>query len=285
MKDLAGKVIVITGASSGIGAATALACARAGMKVVLGARRQEKLQQVADAVRAAGGEAAIVVGDVTEEGNHAALLDQATTTFGGFDVVFANAGYGIEKAFTAMSGEDVRRMFEVNFFASVDLCREAAQRWIDQERGGHLVICSSCLSKFTLAYYGVYAASKAAQSMVARAMRHELSPHAIEVSSVHPVTTKTEFFDVAAAESGFSDGSGGSNGVPDHAPKAFVQSPDRVARAIVAALRRPRSEIWTSWTVRFASALFTLFPGLLDLVMRRKAARERHRHPIGKSGG
>ncbi len=283
-RNLEGKVIVITGASSGIGAATAVECARAGMKVVLGARRRDRLDEVAKAVQAVGGEAAVVVGDVLEEGNSKALLDEATRVFGGFDAVFANAGYGMERAFTSMSQDEFRRIFEVNFFASVELCRDAAHRWLEEDRGGHLLLCSSCLSKFTLAYYGVYAATKAAQSMVARAMRHELAPHGIEVASVHPVTTKTEFFDVAASESGFRADQAGQDGVPDHAPKAFVQSPRRVARAIVKTLRSPRSEVWTSWTVRFASALFTLFPWLLDLVMRNKAKADRPRHPIGRSG-
>ena len=275
MRDLSGKVIVITGASSGIGAATAIECGRSGMKVVLGARRADRLEAVARRVREAGGEAAIVVGDVTDETNVADLLDEAVRSFGGFDAVFANAGYGTEIPFTAMTEEDLRTMFEVNFFASIALCREAAHRWMDAERGGHLLLCSSCLSKFTLAYYGVYAATKASQAMVARSMRHELSAHGIEVSSVHPVTTRTEFFEVSAERSGFESG---DSTVPDHAPKAFVQPPERVARAVVKCLRSPRSEVWTSWLVRFASALFTLWPGLQDLVIRRQAAQDRHRH-------
>lgn len=285
MRNLEGKVIVITGASSGIGAATAIECVRAGMKVVLGARRRDRLEKVADEIREMGGESAIVVGDVTDDDNSTALLDEAAGSFGCFDAVFANAGYGLERAFTSMSHEELHRMFEVNFFASVELCREAALRWIDAERGGHLLVCSSCLSKFTLAYHGVYSATKAAQAMIARAMRHELAPHGIEVASVHPVTTRTEFFDVAATESGFASGEAGQGGIPDHAHKAFVQSPERVARAVVKTLRSPRSEVWTSWTVRFASALFTLSPGLLDFVLRRKAAADRLRHPIGKSEG
>ena len=275
MKDLSGKVIVITGASSGIGAATALECARVGMKVVLGARRVDRLEAVAEKIRQLGGEAAIVVGDVTDEGNVDALLDEAERSFGGCDAVFANAGYGTEAAFTAMSDEDFRGMFEVNFFASVELCREAAIRWMDRDRGGHLLICSSCLAKFTLAYYGVYAATKSAQAMVARSMRYELAGRGIEVSSVHPVTTRTEFFEVSAARSGVE--TSGAD-VPDHAPKGFVQTPERVARAVVRCLRSPRSEVWTSWTVRFASALFTLLPGLQDLVMRRQAARDHGGH-------
>ena len=284
-RDLKDKVIVITGASSGIGAATAIECARAGMKVVLGARRRDRLEEVAKAVRSVGGEATIVVGDVLDDGNSKELLDEATRAYGGFDAVFANAGYGLERAFTSMTHDEFRRIFEVNFFASVELCRDAAHRWLDEDRKGHLLLCSSCLSKFTLAYYGVYAATKAAQAMVARAMRHELTPHGIEVASVHPVTTRTEFFDVAASESGFASGEAGQDGVPDHAPKAFVQSPQKVARAIVKTLESPRSEVWTSWTVRFASALFTLFPWLLDVVMRNKAKADRPRHPIRSSGG
>ena len=103
------------------------------------------------------------MGDVTDEGNSSALLDEAVRSFGGFDAVFANAGYGVERAFTSMSSEELRRMFEVHFFSSVELCREAAHRWLDAGRGGHLLICSSCLSKFTLAYYGVYSATQAVQ--------------------------------------------------------------------------------------------------------------------------
>jgi NAD(P)-dependent dehydrogenase (short-subunit alcohol dehydrogenase family) len=282
MRDLSGKVIVITGASSGIGAATAIECARSGMKVVLGGRRVDRLEEVALRVRDVGGEAAIVVGDVTDESNVTDLLDEAVRSFGGFDVVFSNAGYGTEVPFTAMTEEALRAMFEVNFFASVTLCREAAHRWMDEGRGGHLLLCSSCLSKFTLAYYGVYAATKASQAMVARSMRHELAGHGIEVSSVHPVTTRTEFFEVSAERSGFESG---DSTVPDHAPKAFIQTPERVARAVVKCLRSPRSEVWTSWLVRFASALFTLWPGLQDLVIRRQAAQDRHRHDPRRPSG
>ena len=282
MNDLSGRAIVITGASSGIGAATAMACAEAGMNVVLGARRPDRLESIAERVRATGVEAGIVVGDVADPDNVSDLLDEADRLFGGADAVFANAGYGTEKAFTAMSDEDFRRMFEVNFFASVALCREAALRWLDRGRGGHLLICSSCLAKFTLPYYGVYAATKSAQAMVARSMRYELAPHGIEVSSVHPVTTRTEFFEVSSELSGVD--AGGST-VPDHAPKAFVQPPERVARAVVSCLRSPRSEVWTSLITRFASALFTFLPGLQDLVMRRQAGRDASLHdprpPVG----
>ena len=283
--SLAGKVVLITGASSGIGAATAIACAREGMNLVLGARRADRLDEVAERARSHGARVELLVGDVCDPGNAAALLDLAKERLGGADVVFANAGYSFERPLTSTSDEELRRMFEVNFFASIELCRLAASRWIEADHSGHLVLCSSCVSKFPLPYQGVYAATKAAQAMVARSLRHELAPLGIEVSTVHPITTRTEFFDTSAAHSGFESSAAGKDGVPDHAPRFFVQTPERVARAIVKSLKSPRSEIWTSWIVRFSAALFTCFPGLQDLVMSRQAASARHRHQIKPPSG
>jgi len=135
-------------------------------------------------------------------------------------------------------------------------------------------MCSSCLAKFTMPYYAAYSATKAAQNHVCRALRLELAHEGIQVSSVHPITTKTEFFAGVAAASGNDEP--GAADVPDHAPQLFVQPPQRVARAIVRCLRRPRAEVWTSHIVRFSAALMTLFPPVLDLSMRREASRRRH---------
>ena len=270
--DLRGKVAVITGGSSGIGAATAHAVVAEGMKVVLAARRLERLDAVAAALRAKGGEVHGVAIDVAAPGASAQLLDAAERAFGRFDMVFANAGYGMERAHHETPEADLRQMFEVNFFASLDLVTVSAKRLIATHRRGHLLMSSSCLAKFTLPYYGAYAATKAAQAMMCRAMRFELEPHGIEVSSVHPVTTVTEFFEQSAARSGL-----GANGgkVPDHAPKFFVQPPERVARAIVACLRRPRSEVWTSLLVRLSAGVITAFPWVFDGACRREARRSR----------
>lgn len=284
-RSLQGKVVVITGASSGIGAATAIACAHRGMHLVLGARRADRLEEIAERARSHGVKVELLVGDVCDQGNSEALLDLADERLGGADVVFSNAGYSFERPLTSTSDAELRRMFEVNFFASVELGRLAAARWIAAKRGGHLILCSSCVSKFPLPYQGVYAATKAAQAMVARSMRHELAPQEIEVSTVHPITTRTEFFDTSAAHSGFEASRAGKDGVPDHAPRFFIQTPERVAEAIVRAIQSPRSEIWTSWIVRFSAALFTLFPGLQDRVMSRQAASARPRHPIEPPSG
>lgn len=281
--SLAGKVAIVTGASSGIGAATAREFAKAGMRLVITARREDRLRALAKELEALAprrasastpdaGMVEVVVGDAVDPAMHARLLDVAERRFGGFDFVFANAGYGIEKGLLEMDPAALRHMFEVNFFSSIELLRLSARRLIDANRGGHLLLCSSALAKLSLPYFGVYAATKAAQAMVARSLRFELEPHGIEVSSVHPIATVTEFFDLAHPRASRPHG---STRVPLHAPRAFIQKPERVARAIVAVLRRPRSEVWTSHIVRLSSGLLTAFPFVADYVLRREARRTR----------
>ena len=266
------QVIIITGASSGIGAATAIECAKAGMDMVLNARRADRLEQVADTVRRCGRKAEIVVGDVTEEGMSQRMLDTAQGAFGRFDVVFANAGYGFERSVVQMDDQELRQIFDVNFFASFELIREAAKRLINDERSGHLLMCSSCLAKFTLPFYSAYSATKAAQNHFCRAMRLELARYNIEVSSAHPITTTTEFFEVSKQLSGQADN---TSTVPDHASKMLVQPPERVARAIVRCLRKPRPEVWTSHIVRSVAGVMTAFPRFFDLVVRKQAKGRR----------
>jgi short-subunit dehydrogenase len=278
-RQLTGQVIVITGASSGIGAATAVACAEAGMDVVLNARRADRLDQVAARIEELGRAAAIVPGDVTDPGVSARMLDAATARFGRFDAVFANAGYGMNRPAVETGERDLRHIFEVNYFAGVDLLRQAASRLMAAQRRGHLLMCSSCLARLTLPYHSAYCATKAAQAHFCRAFRMELRGHGIEVSSVHPITTTTELFEVSARLSGLGEEHAG---IPDHAPRMFVQPPERVARAIVRCLRRPRPEVWTSHIVRGAAGLMTAFPRLMDWAMRNQPAP---RKPGGLPGG
>ncbi len=269
---LSGKVAVITGGNSGIGAATAHALAAHGMAVVLSARRHDRLATVADSIRAKGGRVHTFACDVAAPNASLHLLDEAERSFGGVDVVFANAGYGMERAHHVTTDADFRRMFEVNFFASVDLFSQTARRWIARKQRGHLLMTSSCVAKFTLPYFGAYAATKASQAMMCRAMRFELEPYGIEVSSVHPVSTITDFFTESAARSGIPMH---GKKIPSHTPKIFVQHPEQVARAIVRCLQKPSSEVWTSRTVRLAAGVITAFPWIFDRACRREAARSR----------
>ena len=270
MRDLKDKVIIITGASSGIGAATAIACAKAGMHVVLNARREDRLQALAKEITKLGRRAELVAGDVADTGLSERLLHAAASAFGHFDMVFANAGYGFDRSLIDISELELREMFEVNFFAGFDLLQRAARRLIETSRPGHLLMCSSCLAKFTLPYSGPYCATKASQNHVCRAMNIELRPRNIRVSSVHPIGTRTEFFESSAKRSGRPEY---ATKVIDETPRFMMQPPERVANAIVRCLRRPRPEVWTSFSVRLMAAVFLAFPRLGDLFMSQAGRR------------
>ena len=274
---LEGLPIAITGASSGIGRATALACARAGMPVALAARRADKLEATAAEIDRAGGRAIVVPTDVTDPEACERLVARTVEDFGSIHAVFANAGYGIEAPAHEIGAERTRAMFETNFYGTMNVVEPAVRRMLDRGRG-HVLMCSSCVAKMSLPYFGAYCATKAAQNLVGRAMNLELRPHGVRCSTVHPVGTKTEFFDTARA---LSDGDGQS--LEDHAPEFFMQRADTVAKAIVKCLRRPKPEVWPSWSrfVRLSMAICVAFPALGDLGVRRlvndweRAARDR----------
>jgi len=274
--ELHGKPIVITGASSGIGRATAIACAGAGMPVVLGARRETMLRDAVEQITRAGGRAVAVPCDVTDPAACERLIQAGVDAFGSVYAVFANAGYGFERAMHETSQAKLRAIFETNFWGTMNVIYPALPRMI-ADRSGHILICSSCLGKLPIPYYGHYSATKAAQNHVGRAMRLELAEFGVHVSTVHPIGTKTEFFDTAKARSGDDEV------LTSHSPDVFMQSPAFVAKKIVACLRRPRAEVWTGFSghfVRFGMSVCTLFPWIADrslsgLVRKRRALIER----------
>lgn len=262
-KDLKGRVILITGGSSGIGAATAIACAKAGMDVALGARRLDRLQEVAQQVRDLGRRAIIQSCDVTVDGDIQKLVDLTLQTYGRLDVAFANAGYGQFASVLRMSDDDVRKMFETNFYGTMRLLRAAAKPMLKNGHG-HLIICSSAASEISLPMFGVYAATKAAQDSVAGALRAEMARKGIDVSSVHPIGTSSEFFEKAGVKQS-------PNGGLPNTPAMLAQTPEHVARKILKCIRKPHAEVWPSTFTRFGLAFTTAFPGLAAWVIRKKA--------------
>ncbi len=263
-------MIVITGASSGIGAAAAVACAAEGMHVVLSARREERLRQVAAACtqagRARGGGGEIVVADVCDRLAMFGLVDDAAQRHGRLDAVFANAGYGIGAPVDKTTIDQARAIFETNFFGTLHVVQAAVPHMRRQGRG-HILICSSAASEIAPPYYGLYAATKAAQDAIACAMRAELAGEGVDLTSIHPIGTRTEFGAVVET-------------VSDtvyrprrNTPDALRQPVEKVARKIVAALRRPRAEVWPSPVTRVLLGLLTACPSLSAMVMRRMMRR------------
>jgi short-subunit dehydrogenase len=258
--DLRGKPIIITGASSGIGRSTALECARAGMPVLLTARREDRLKDAAERIRAAGGRALALAGDVADPDSCRRAVDACLNDFGSVYSVFANAGYGVERPIHRMTDAEIRAMFEVNFFGTLHSIRPALPHMI-AAHAGHLLICSSCLAKFAIPYFGLYSATKAAQNHISRAMSLELKPHGVHVSSVHPIGTRTEFFETAQRLSG-------DQLMLQHTPPLFTQSAERVARAVVRCLRKPKPEVWTSTLIRLGMAVAMPIPWAAEMGVR-----------------
>ncbi len=269
--DLTGKPICITGAGSGIGRATALECARAGMPVVLAARRRDRLDEAAAAIITSGGRAVSIEVDVCDPDACARMVEHCVASFGSIYSVFANAGYGVEKSVADMDDAEVRRMFETNFFGTLNTIRPALPH-MKAARAGHILMCSSCLSRMSIPFFSIYSATKAAQAHISRAMNLELEPHGVRVTSIHPIGTKTEFFDIAARLSG-----GEGHEMVEHAPQAFLHSPERVARAVLRRLRRPAPEVWTSQLVRLGMTFAEAMPRTTDFFLRRMVRERREK--------
>ena len=268
-RDLKNKVILISGASSGIGRATALACAWAGMDVSVMARRTGKLEAVAKQVSDLNRKAHFFTGNVAEAGDVKRWVEEADGVFGRIDAVYANAGYGFVCPAMDMTVDEQRAMFDVNYFGTVHLLREAMPYLATTGDGlKHMLICSSCLSELGPPGSGVYAATKAAQDMLAQSMRAELAPEGFSVTSVHPVGTRTEFFEQAQRQS-----------APEQAgriepPDFFMQDAEKVAKRIVGALRRPCAEVWPMRTARLIAALATALPGPTAWALRKGYEKE-----------
>jgi short-subunit dehydrogenase len=264
---LTGRPILITGASSGIGRACALACARAGMPVAIAARRLDRLESLAGEIEAAGGRALPIELDVADADACERAVAQTAEAFGALYAVFANAGFGFERPMHETSHTDLREIFEVNFWGSMHVIEPALPRMLEAG-AGHVLLCSSCLAALPIPWYGAYTATKAAQRHIGRAMRVELAPAGVHVTTVHPVGTKTEFFEVA------DERSRGAT-LFDRTGERFMQPPERVARAVVGALEKPRPEVWTSHSARLAMHLAALMPRTTDRVLTRMAKRRR----------
>ena len=195
-RDLAGRVVVVTGASSGIGAATARAAAEAGYRLVLGARSEGKLEALADEL--GGPERAIAVRcDVTEWSDNEALAAAAIDAFGGFDAVFANAGFGATRGFLEESPEQWREMVLTNVLGVALTIRATLPHLLERD-SGHYVITSSVAGRRALPG-SMYSATKWAVTAIGEALRQELRTmhenQRIRVTLIEPGMVDTPFFD------------------------------------------------------------------------------------------
>lgn len=191
-RDLAGKRMLITGASQGIGAALAVAAARSGCKVVAAARSADLLEQVARQASASGGQVVTVSADVCDPAGRTAMFAAAVQAFGGLDILVNNAGIGATGHFTETQPETLRQIFEVNVFAAGEMIREG----LPLLKQGHQPLIVNVSSVFGRRGYparSLYSASKFAIQGLSDAIRAELSKEGVGVLVVNPGLTQTNF--------------------------------------------------------------------------------------------
>ncbi|WP_231633145.1 SDR family oxidoreductase [Numidum massiliense] len=264
-----GKVIVITGASSGIGAELAKSCAARGAKVVLVARSHQKLAtarlalevECKDRVPLAGcvdGASSLVIPtDVTQENDVQAMVARVIGTYGRIDVLVNNAGYGVFDRFAEAEIADMRGMMDVNYMGTV-LCTKYVLPHMLAQGEGHVINIASVAGKIATAKSTGYAASKFAVIGFTDSLRLELTNTGVFVTAVCPGPVDTPFFERA-------DRSG------DYVRnvKKFMIKPQDVVRAVVNVIRRPRDEVVLPSFMRAAVRLQQLFPRLIKKVGKK----------------
>ncbi len=224
-----GQVVAITGASSGIGKATALELARLGAKLVLGARHEEALVQVAEQIRLAGGEVVYGSTDVSKREDLISLVRLAQQHFGRLDVLFSNAGAMPIGPFDELAVEDWETMVDVNIKGV--LYGIAAALPVFREQGcGHFIHTASTAARKTVPNQVVYSATKAAVLALSDGLRQELAGQ-IRVSTILPGFTDTAFSEHVKSPE--------LKAQMQKAGEKFAMSPEAVANAIVYILQQP----------------------------------------------
>ena len=190
--DLSGEVALVTGASSGLGWRFAQVLAAHGAKVVLAARRTERLEELKSDIEAAGGEAAVVELDVARHGQIPQAFDAAEQAFGTVTILFNNAGMAIQKPVLDMDHEDWRKVLDVNLDGVWATAHECARRMAEAGTGGSIVNTASILGLRTAKTLSAYAVSKAAVIQLTKALALELARFNIRVNAIAPGYVLTE---------------------------------------------------------------------------------------------
>jgi len=256
LKKLEKQVLVVTGASSGIGLATARMAAKRGARLVLAARSENALRQLTDEIKALGGEAVYVVADVGKQEDVRAIAAKAREAFGGFDTWVNNAGIGMYGKLTEVAIEDMRRLYETNVWGLIYGSLEAVKHL--RQRGGALVNVGSTVSERAIPLQGIYSSSKHAVKGFTDALRMELEHDGapVSVSLVKPGAIDTPFTTNAK---NYLDSE------PQHVPPVYAA--EVVAEAILACAETPVRDVFAGGGGKMNAALGQNAPRLADYYM------------------
>ncbi|RKH00906.1 SDR family NAD(P)-dependent oxidoreductase [Corallococcus sp. CA053C] len=250
------KVIVITGASSGIGRAIALLLAKKGAHVVLAARREEPLEDLAAECEALGVQALVVPTDVADAASVRHLAEEAVRAFGHFDGWVNNAGVYMLGSLEETPDEAFRQLMEINFFGTVSGSRAALGQFRRQGYGT-LVNVSSTFGSVPAPYVSAYVSSKFAVRGFSASLRQELLNTGIDVCTVMPAAIDTPLWRHTANYTGWRI-----------RPVEPVYTPERVARTILRVLRHPEPETLVGPAGKSFATMHGLLPGTFERTMR-----------------
>lgn len=224
-ESLTGKVVLITGASSGIGKAAALAFAHCGANLVLASRNLQKLKEVEEKAKQMGVMTLALRCDITSRPDVHNVVQRAVENFGRIDIAVCNAGIYFRKLAVDQSIDEVRAVMETNFFGALNCIYEVLPLF-QAEKRGHIVVTSSLDGKKSLPTDSAYSASKAALTGFMESLRQELQLTSIHISVVFPGRTDTPMIENIALPS-----------------KRLIVPPEKVAKAIIMAVVRKKCEV------------------------------------------
>jgi short-subunit dehydrogenase len=258
LKPLKQQVIVITGASSGIGLATARMAAKKGARLVLAARSEGDLQQLVEQIGGDGGQATYVVADVGSEADVRRIAEKALSTFGRFDTWVNNAGVSIYGRGMDVPLEDMRRLFDTNVWGVIAGSRVAVEHL--RRHGGALINVGSEVSDKAVPLQGIYSASKHAVKGWTDALRMELEDEAapVSVTLIKPGPIDTPYTE--HARNYLED-------EPTHAPPVYA--PESVAAAILHAATHPVRDLFVGGGAKFVSTMDKVAPRLTDAFVEK----------------
>ena len=231
--ELNGKVALVTGASSGIGAATALKLAARGVKVGLAARRIDKLEALVAQIEAAGGQAVAIKMDVVDLASVQAGVDRLVAAYGGIDILFNNAGLMPISDVETLKVDEWHRMIDVNIKGVLN-STAAALPLLKQRGSGHIVSTSSIAGRKVFPGLSVYCATKFAIAAFSEGLRLEVAPkHGIRVTCIQPGAVDTELFE-HVSDAGYRQQMEGLR------TQMTFLSADEIADSVLFALQAPR---------------------------------------------
>ncbi len=264
MPSLIAKVVIITGASSGFGAAAAKLFAREGCKLVLAARRLDRLEEMAKEIRAGGGDALPISVDVSQPAQIEAMVKSTVDAYGRIDILFNNAGFGRLDWFETLDPiTDIQAQITVDLLGVIWTARAVLPQMYKQ-RSGHIINMCSIGGWAAPPLYTIYSAAKFGVRGFTEALRRETTPFGVQVSAVYPGGASTEFQKHI-----------GENKAKQHftTPEWLKVTPEDVARGVVGLAKRPRRSLFLPRIMGLSVFVNSHFTGLSDVAQARTFAR------------